>query len=121
MQLVAAIGRDQQDPRAAKRLHEKGQQVEGGPVGPVQVLHDEHQRLLLREPHQHAEHQLHQLRGAERVGGRTRRPVSCELGQLPGQLCACRTQHYVELVRRHACHNGPQGVHERRERQALGS
>jgi hypothetical protein len=44
VQLVAAEGEHQQDPTGPKVGGEEGDQVAGGAVGPVQVLHDPQQR-----------------------------------------------------------------------------
>ena len=75
--LVGAVGEHQQHPRALQRADEEGDEVEGGAVGPVQVLDDQHERPLRAEPAEHAEHQFEQLRGAagRRRGARRRRPA----------------------------------------------
>jgi hypothetical protein len=52
--LVGAVRPDQEHARRAKRAHEERDQVEGRLVGPVQVLEDEHERLLGRQPADHA-------------------------------------------------------------------
>jgi hypothetical protein len=61
---------------------QEAQQVAGGPVGPVQVLDDDDERLLFGERLQQAEQRPEQPGGAQAgVAARWRR---AELGQQPG-------------------------------------
>jgi len=52
VQLVGAVGHHQRH-AAAQVADQKAQQVTGGPVGPVQVLHHHQQRAALGKPVQH--------------------------------------------------------------------
>ena len=60
IQLVAAEGAHQQHPARPKGGGEEGEQVAGGAVGPVQVLHDPQQRRGGGQPLDHPQQQLEQ-------------------------------------------------------------
>ena len=52
VQLVGAVGGEEQHALLARVAHEEGQEVARGAVGPVDVLEDEHERLRLGQPTQ---------------------------------------------------------------------
>jgi hypothetical protein len=60
VQLVGAVGPDQQQPAVAQVADQEGQQVTGGPVGPVQVLDNQQGPVLAAEALQQPQQQLEQ-------------------------------------------------------------
>jgi hypothetical protein len=58
--LVAAVGDQHHDPLVAQVAGQVGEQVPGRAVGPVDVLHHQHERGLLGQGGQQAEHELEQ-------------------------------------------------------------
>ena len=60
VQLVGAVGSDQQEAAVAQVADQEGEQVAGGPVGPVQVLDHQHGPALGAQALQHPEQQLEQ-------------------------------------------------------------
>jgi hypothetical protein len=121
IQLVAAEGEHHQHPAGAEGGGEEGDQVAGGAVGPVKVLHDPQQRRARGQPLDHAEQQLEQppLTRARDGGTRGRLAAPAEVGQQPGQLGARRTGDRLELGRVQLAGQAVQRLHHRRERQAL--
>jgi hypothetical protein len=83
----------------------------------VQVLHHQHERLLLAQSRQHTEHQLEQLRRAPGSGGRA--VVLRQLGQQSCQLPARRPEQPVEVVGRRRPDEGAQRLHQRDQWQTL--
>ncbi len=119
VQLVGAVGDDdQQAAVAALVADQEGQQVTGGPVGPVGVLDDQHDRLVLGQPLQQPEHLLEQPRPRLR-------PVLvglAELGQQPRQLPGRAARHEPgDAVPPERAYETAQHGGERRERQPLGA
>ncbi|GAB3942000.1 hypothetical protein GCM10027614_28280 [Micromonospora vulcania] len=119
LQLVGAVGADQQQPARPCGPDQEPDEVAGGPVGPVQILDHQHQRLNVGEPLEQLGDQVEQVsaRGlGERRGGgdgqRRRHPAQLrqqagELRLVPGEdLGAVGPQHRA------------QGGGERGERQA---
>jgi hypothetical protein len=88
VQLVGAVGGEEQDALLARVAHEEGQEVARGAVGPVDVLEDEHERLRLGQAPQQREQQLEDapLRGRRLRGG------GVELGQQRGEADRARAQ-----------------------------
>jgi hypothetical protein len=81
--LVAAIGGDEQQALVAQAADEEGQEVEGGAIGPVDVLEGEDDRRDQRQLAQHLED------GHERAGARGRAaPDRDELGRRLHGRCA---------------------------------
>ena len=62
VEIVAAIGTDEHDLRVLQVAGEEHEEIEGRPVGPVQVLDDEQQRDLGAEPFDDTEEMLEQTR-----------------------------------------------------------
>ena len=82
VQLVAAIGGDQQQRLAAQVADQEREQVAGRAVGPVQVLDGDDQRRELAQPRERAEQQLEQP-------PLLRRPAPCpQAPSSPGCRCA---------------------------------
>ncbi len=77
--VVAAVGGHQQDGQRAGVGGEQRHEVERGPVGPVQVLDDEHERPRGHEPLDDGEQQLEQPRLPERVAGAAAGGRRCRL------------------------------------------
>jgi hypothetical protein len=111
LQLVGAVRDQQQHVRQPRRAHQEADQVAGGPVGPVQVLQDEHQRLRLGQPGEQRRDQVEQVAPADLVGVRR----GAQLGQQPGELALAALQHGRPV----GVHELAQRGRERRERQAL--
>ena len=105
VQLVGAVGGEQQDALLAGVAHEEGQEVARRPVGPVDVLEDEHERLRLGQAPQQREQQLEHapLRGRRlRGGGVELGEQRREADRAPAQLVGAQP---------------PQGADDRREGQ----
>ena len=129
VQLVAAVGHHQQQPAAAQVADEEGEQVAGGAVGPVQVLHHQDGRALGAQALQQPQQQLEQpplLRPRARVAaeggpvpGAGRRP---QLGQQPGQLGPGPPRdHPGQLGLVQVAHEPAQGLDQRGERHPLAA
>ena len=89
VELVGPVGRDQDEPLAARGAQQEGEEVARRAVGPVQVLDDQHERRLLREPGEQGQQRLEQASlGELLVGGRAGGVAG--LGQQPAQLGAPR-------------------------------
>jgi hypothetical protein len=101
VQLVAAEGQQQQHPAGPQVGREEGDQVAGGAVGPVQVLHNQQHRRLRGQPLDHAKQQLEQppLAGARDGGAGVRLAGPGEVGQQPGQVAAGRPGGRLQLGR----------------------
>jgi hypothetical protein len=121
VQLVAAEAAQQQHPARAQGGGEEGDQVAGGTVRPVQVLHDPQQRRLRGQPLDHAEQQREQppLAGVRGTGIRGRVGAPGEAGDQPRQVGAGRTGDRRQLGRVEVAGQAAQRVGDRRERQAL--
>jgi hypothetical protein len=118
VQLVGPVGEHQGDP-AAQVADQEAEQVAGGLVGPVQVLHHHQQRAGLGEAVQDPEQQLEQPRRGQR-GRRRRAPGrgrGAELGHQPGQLGPGAAQHPLQLRRLGDAGQRAQRLHQRGVRQ----
>jgi hypothetical protein len=69
-QLVAPVGAEQQDPLLAEVVRQEGDQVEGGAVRPMQVLHDQDHRRGGRDCTQQLAHVLAGQQRAQRLHDR---------------------------------------------------
>ena len=97
MHLIGAVGEHQQQRGFAQLGDKERDEVEGRAVGPVQVLDDQHERLLRSGALEDTEHQL------EQPCRRTRRCLvpargGIELGQQPSHLSARMAKHHVEPI-----------------------
>jgi hypothetical protein len=89
VQLVGAEADDDQHAIGAQRAHEQGHEVERRAIRPVQILDDEHERAVGRDPLDDPHDQLEQARRAtlaDRAGAG--RAVRVEVGQDLRQLGA---------------------------------
>ncbi len=131
VQLVAAVGHHQQQPAPAQVADEEGEQVAGGAVGPVQVLHDQDGRALGAEALQQPQQQLEQpplLRPGAGVAAEAG-PVPgagpgrrSQLGQQAGQLHpGLPGDHPGQLGLVQVAHERPQGLDQRGERHPLAA
>jgi hypothetical protein len=122
VQLVGAERDDHQDAPGAQRSYEEGHEVERRPVRPVQVLDDEHQRAVLGEPLDHAQHELEQARRAA-VGERRAVPraVGVEVWQHARELRAGGPQQRVEVLRWHVAPERAERVRQRAEGKAFAA
>jgi hypothetical protein len=121
VQLVAAEGQHQHDPARPQGGGQVGEQVAGGAVGPVQVLHDQQQRRAGGQPLDQPQQQLEQaplagLAGTS-VGGRLVAPG--QVGQQAGQLLAGGAGDRLKLGRVELAGQAPQRLGDRRERHAF--
>ncbi len=123
VQLVAAEGQQQQHPHRAQVGGEEGDQVAGGAVRPVQVLHDQQQRRGRGQPLDHAQQQLKQppLAGtsATSTHGRGRLGAPGEVGEQAAQVGTGRAGDRLQLRRVQLAGQAAQRRGDRRERQAL--
>jgi hypothetical protein len=81
---VVAVGNYQQHPLTAQVTNQEGQQIVGGPVGPVQILHDQHKGSLHGQAPQQPQQQLEHS-GSSRLLGRAGARLT-QGGQQAGQL-----------------------------------
>ncbi len=112
-------------PACGRPGDEKGDQVKGGRVGPLDVLEDEHQRAGGRQPPDDAEQQLQDPRWVP-VGAPGRLAPVVELWHQAADLRAGRSEQrlqvvVVELRGQHAEHVHHRCVRESRLRQARRS
>lgn len=125
VELIGAVGDQQQDADAAQRPDQERDQLTGGLVGPVQILEHQHDRLAVAEPAQQAENQFKQLSHLNPV----RRPVPggfcrgirVQFGQEPAQAAPGRAEHLGQLVGGRRVGQRAQRVDERGERQSFGA
>ena len=118
VQVVGAVGGDQQHPRAVQGAHQEGEQFPGGAVGPVQVLDGEHEGTFRAEPFEHPRGVLEQPGPAVLVVGFAVRLA--ELGEQPGQVALAAGGRGLELGAQRAVQSAQRGG-QRRVRQALGA
>jgi hypothetical protein len=121
VQLVAAEGAHHHDASGAEICCEEHDQVAGGAVGPVQVLHHPQQRRLGGQPLKQAEQPREQppLTGERVTGDRGRLAAPGRVGQQPAQLGPGRAGDRLKLGRVQPVGQAPQGLEDRRERHAL--
>ena len=121
LHILGAIGRHQQDAVVAKGPGQEGQQVEGGAVGPMDVLDDQHERLLRGQTADQSEDQLEQPTGRAwiRVGGAG--CVRIQLGEEPGQVATSRPEQRVQFGRWRAADENPERFHDGHEGHALAA
>ena len=110
VELVRAVGGDDEQRLVAERGGEEAQEGARRRVGPVEVLDDQQQRLLAREPVQHGQQRLEDARLLARAhallaGGRD---AGEERGQLGQHLGPEAGEHGVGVARQRA-----QRAHER--------
>ncbi|GAA2789878.1 hypothetical protein GCM10020219_071560 [Nonomuraea dietziae] len=84
VQVVRAVGQHHEHLRLAQVAAEEGDQVAAGPVGPVDVLHDQHHGPRLCQPFEQGEELLEEP-GPAGVGVAVRARLA-ELGQQSGQV-----------------------------------
>ena len=113
VQLVGAVGEDRDHP-GPEVAQQELEQVEGGPVGPVQVLDHHQDRAPLGQAVDDPEQQLEQ---PPRRGRDRHRRGRAQLGHEAGQLRAGAAEHRVQLVGPDGGRQRPQGLHHRRVRQ----
>jgi hypothetical protein len=121
VQLVAAEGAHQQHPSRPQIGGQEGEQVAGGTVGPVQVLHDPQQRRPRGQPPDQPQQQLEQppLTGTRDPGTGGRLAAGDEVGHQAGQLGAGRASDRLQLGRVEVAGQAAQRLDQRGERQAL--
>jgi hypothetical protein len=115
VELVAAVGQHQGH-AGAQVADQEAQQVTGGLVRPVQVLHDKQHWAALGQVVQHPEQQLEQPRRGQR-GRLLPTGLWAELGDEPSQLRAGAAQHPLQLLRVHGAGERAQRLDHRRIRQ----
>jgi hypothetical protein len=114
--LIIAEGDHQQHPLPAQVPDQERQQVAGGTVGPVQILHHQHQRSLLAQAPQQPEQQLEQAG----LRGLTRRATAIRLaqrGQQAGHLRPGGADQLADRTHADIAEQGPQRLHNRGVRQ----
>ena len=121
VQLVAAEGEQHQHRAVAEVGGQVGDQVAGGAVGPVQVLHDQQQRPSRGQPLDHAQQELEQppLTGARDRGAHGRPVPPGKVGNQAAQLGTGGTGNRFQLVRVEGAGQPAQRLGDRRERHAL--
>ncbi len=118
VQVVAAVGGDQQHPGAVQGAHQEGEQLAGGAVGPVQVLDGEDEGTLRAEPFEQPRGVLEQPGPAVLV---VRFAVRlAQLGEQPGEMALAAGRGGLQLGAQRAVQPAQRGG-QRRVRQALGA
>lgn len=118
MDVVGAVGADDDEAAAAQGPEEVGEEVAGGGVRPVQVLQDEDDGPVGRDAFQEANGQFEEAGGAELVVAVT--AGLAELGEQPGQFALLAGAGGGHLLGQGAA-QGAQGGGEGGVRQALGA
>ena len=120
MKLVGTVGGHDQDAFGTQAPGEEVQDVAGRPVGPVQVLHDEHDRSLLGEPAEEREQALEHpgLRpfGPARAGLVDDAP---ELRHEPSELAGRLVEERVGGLGSELTDQAAERLRDRAERQSL--
>ena len=104
-----------------QRAHEEGDEVQGGPVGPVQILDDQDQRPLGAQPAEHPQHEFEQLRALLPVvesGGGASVAVNSSSGSRRASSRRAGPMIRVQLVDRAS--SGPASAGPRRAGRAAG-
>jgi hypothetical protein len=109
VQLVGAVGAYQEHPRGARGADQEGDQVTGRAVGPVQVLDDEHERVLRGLRREETGDEVEQVTPVV-VGHRTGRT---KLREEPGEVGLVAVERRPAVGAQHLAQHGG----ERRERQ----
>ena len=97
VQLVGADGEDEHQAARRRPGDEEGDQVEGGRIGPLDVLEGEHQRASRRQPPDHAQQQLQDPRRVP-VGAPGRLPPVVELRHEAPDLRPGRSEQRLQVV-----------------------
>ena len=121
MELVGAIGRDQDDALAPETASDEREQVPRRAVRPVDVLDDEDHRLALAETVEQDEEAIEQA-GLGPFGRRLGGGLSATAGQLgdePAELARRRVDQAVEDGRVRQPEEASKRLGDRRERQAF--
>ena len=128
MQLVAAVGADQQQALVAQAPYQRGEELERRAVGPVQVLDGEDDGRLGGQPVQQRAQQAEEpglgqrLAGAGHALAQLVGPVGrAELGQQPREVPACGADQLLEGRRIELARQPAQGGRDGRVGQAVGA
>jgi hypothetical protein len=119
VQLVAAVGDDEQQTLVAHAARQEEQQVPRGAIGPMQVLDHDRERLLFGKPLEDSEQELEQPRLADRAQAEALRAwdgASSELREQTDHLAAGLAEDSVELVVVEVAGEVAQRRDDRRER-----
>jgi hypothetical protein len=120
VQLVRPVRQQQKDAELTQGPDEEHHDVAGGPVGPVEVLDDQQQRLPRGQPGDQPEDVFQQPR-RRALGGGHPGDRRVELGQQPGELPPGRAEQPIELGGRGGPGQCPEHVHQRREGEAFAA
>ena len=103
VQLVAAVGADEQQALVAQAVQQRGEELERGAVGPVQVLDREEHGRVDGQPVQDPPQQREQAGLSERVARGSHvlatpvlRRAGAQLGHEPCQLAVCGSEQVVD-------------------------
>ncbi len=118
VQVVGAVGGDDQDAGPVQGAQQVGEQFPGRAVGPVQVLHGEHQGAVRAQPLEQAGGVLEEVGPPVLVVGL---PVGlAEVGEQPGEVALHPGGGRLQLGAQRAVQPAQRGG-QRRVRQALGA
>ncbi|MGA2513068.1 MAG: hypothetical protein ABSG37_05570 [Candidatus Limnocylindrales bacterium] len=121
VQLVAAICGEYQAPALPEGADEIGQQIQRGPVRPVEILDDQHERTLGGEPREEARAKLEEATLGRAAGPVERLRRLAQGGHEANELRPAGPEELLERRRRELRGEAPQRLHEWREREcALG-
>jgi hypothetical protein len=96
VQLVGAVGRDDQDALAAQAAPQEGEEPAGRAIGPVQVLDRQQDRGLLAEAIEEPQERLEEAALGRRVRGPVDGPGRTELREQRRQLALDAGREIVE-------------------------
>ncbi|CAM5318640.1 hypothetical protein SALBM135S_07046 [Streptomyces alboniger] len=118
--VVGAVGGEEDEAAAAQGAEEVGEEVPGGGVGPVEVLQGDDDRALAREPFQEAGGELEEAGHALLVGAAAVavRGGGGQFGQEPGEFLLLALGRGGQFLGEAAA-QGAQGGGEGGERQAV--
>ena len=128
VQLVAAVGAHDQQALVAQSPQQRGEELEGGAVGPVDVLDGEQQRRLGGEAIQERSQQPEEPCLGDGVAGAgdalvalVGRAADAQLGQQPREIDGRRADQLLEGRRRELAGEAAQGRGDRRVGQPVGA
>jgi hypothetical protein len=128
VQLVAAVGADEQQALVAQAAQQRGEELERRAVGPVDVLDGEEHRRLGGEAVQQRPQQSEEARLRDRVagprdtlGGLLGRMADAQLGQQPAEVAGPGADQLLEGRRRQLAREAAERGGDRRVGEPVGA
>ena len=124
MQLVAAVTGEQHDRRVPEVARQVAEQLEGRPIGPMDVFDDEEADAPACQAMEQAEERLEQTslrRSPGEAGAFLDAALGGEIGQEPREVRATRAEQRSQLGRRDRRGQAAERLRDRRERDATSA